>query len=266
MTSFKQMRKSGELVRADAEKIDLENIHVEPGFNPPGRNEEDEADDEELFQFIVKHGVLALPQLEVRPREEGGVYIVDGHRRHKQICRARDLGHFPPNANGRYLVPVRQFEGNDVDRLYRVATSNKHKKMKPLQFAALVKRAHVGFGQTVAQIAEGMVCSVASVQQALILVDANNDVQQMVANGHVSKTIAAKVVKKQGEKAGKVLKEAHEVAQSQGKAKVTAKQVDGCTPADLVKAIQADMDSNGATKAETLVPKYAGLIAYLRGA
>jgi hypothetical protein len=67
------MRIDGELVRADAEKIDYRNIHIEPDFNPPGRNDEDEADDEELFAYIVKNGVLALPQLEVRPRAEGGV-------------------------------------------------------------------------------------------------------------------------------------------------------------------------------------------------
>lgn len=261
MNSFKQMRNSGELVRADAEKIEYHSIHIEPGFNPPGRNDEDEADDEELYQFIVKHGVLALPQMEVRPREDGGVLIVDGHRRHKQIGRAIADGHFKPDDKGRLLVGIRQFSGNDLDRLYRIGTSNKHKKMKPLQFAELVKRAHEGFGQSVEQIAEGMVCSTSAVRDALSLAGANHDVQQMVKNGEVSKTTAVKVVKAKGEAAGATLK----AAKKEGKQKVTSKDIEGNTPADLVKAIQQEMASNGMVKAETLVPKYAKLIAYLRG-
>lgn len=129
MKSFKQMRKDGELVRADAEKIDYRSIHVEPGFNPPGRTEEEEADDEELYRYIVKHGVMALSQWEVRPRPDGGVFIVDGHRRHAQTGRAIKDGHFKPDAEGRYLIPIKQFVGSDLDRLYRIGTSNKHKKI-----------------------------------------------------------------------------------------------------------------------------------------
>lgn len=264
--SFKQMRKDGELTRADAEKIDYFSIFPEPGFNPEGRTEEEEADDFELYQFIVKNGVLALPQWEVRPREEGGVWIVDCHRRHKQTGRAIKDGHFKPDPEtGKYLIPVRQFSGNDLQRLYRIGTSNKHKVMKPLQFAEICQRARSGFDQSVEQIAEGMVCSVSKVQQALILAGANHDVQQMVANGEVSKTTAVKVVKQKGEAAGPALKEAQHAAQMQGKKKITPKQVEGNTPLDLVKAIQSEIDSGGKFKAEMLAPKYAPLIAYLRG-
>lgn len=265
MKSFKQMRLDGELVRADAEKIEYANIHIEPGFNPGDRTTEDEADDEELYQFIVKHGVLALPQLEVRPREGGGVWIVDGHRRHKQIGRAIASGHFKADTQGRFLIPVRQFSGNDLQRLYRIGTSNKHKKMKPLQFAELVQRAHDGFGQSVQQIADGMVCSVSTVQQALILAGANHDVHQMVKAGEVSKTVAVKVVKQRGEGAGAALKDAQQAARLQGKRKVTAKQVDGNTPGDLVRAIQKEIDSGGSFRAEELAPRFASLITYLRG-
>lgn len=265
MKSFKQMRIDGELVRADAEKIDYRNIHIEPDFNPPGRNEEDEADDEELYQFIVQHGVLALPQLEVRPRAEGGVFIVDGHRRHKQVGRAIEAGHFKPDDKGRLLISVRQFVGNDLERLYRIATSNKSKKMKPLQFSEICKRAHVGFGQSIKQIADGMQCSVSAIESALVLAGANHDVQQMVKDGEVSKTTAIKVVKAKGEEAGRTLKDAQQTARLQGKTKVTAKQVEGNTPADLVRAIQKEMDSGGTFKAEDLAPKFAALISYLRG-
>lgn len=266
MKSFKQMRKDGELTRADAEKIDYFSIFPEPGFNPAGRTEAQDADDEELYQFIVKHGVLALPQWEVRPREEGGVWIVDCHRRHKQTGRAIADGHIKPDPDtGKILIPVRQFSGNDLQRLYRIITSNKNKKIEPVQFAELCMRAQSGFGQSVEQIAAGFVCSVSAVRDALVLSGANHDVQQMVATGKVSKTSAVKVVKSKGAGAGAVLKEAEHKAKMQGKRKITPKQLDGNTPLDLVKAIESEIESGGKFKAEDLAPKYAPLIQYLRG-
>jgi ParB family chromosome partitioning protein len=222
MKSFKQMRVDGELVRADAEKIDYYSIYPEPGFNPVGRTDEEEDDDEQLYQFIVKNGVLALPQWEVRPREEGGVWIVDCHRRHKQTGRAIKAGFFKPDEKGRYLIPIKQFSGNDLARLYRIKTSNKSKTIKPVQFAELCQRAHLGFGQTVEQIAEGMQVSVSAVKVALVLAGANHDVQTMVAAGEVSATIAVKEVKKSGERAGPKLKAEHVKAKAMGKKKVTA--------------------------------------------
>lgn len=266
MKSFKQMRIDGELIRADAEKIDYFSIHIEPGFNPGGRTEEDDEDDEELYRFIVKHGVLALPQMDVRPRAEGGVWAVDGHRRHKQIGRAIANGEFKPDPKtGKYPVAIRQFTGNDLDRLYHIRKSNKKKTLKPMQLAELCIRARDGFGQTVEQIAEGFLCSVSAVRDALALGGANHDVQQMVVKGEVSKTTAVRTVKAHGEKAGPVLKEAQHAAQMQGKSKVTAKQLDGNTPADLVRAIEADKESGGKFRAEDLAPKYADLVQYLRG-
>lgn len=265
MKSFKKMRLSGELIRADAEKMDYFNLHIEPGFNPAGRTEEEDEDDEELYAYIVKHGPMALPQFEVRPREEGGAWIVDGHRRHKQIGRAILAGAIEPDKKtGLHLIPVRQFNGNDLARLYRVKTSNKKKTLSPLQFAELCRRARDGFNQSVKDIAEGMQCSESAVQQALVLAYANHDVQQMVKTGEVSKTTAIKVVKTKGEAAGNVLKDAQQTARLQGKKKITAKQIEGNTPADLVRAIQQDMESGGTFKAEELAPKFAPLIAYLR--
>jgi len=264
MKSFKQMRKDGELVRADAEKIDYFSLHIDPDYNPPGRTEEDEADDEELYQFICEKGVLELDDMRVRPRDGGGVWVVQGHRRHKQIGRAIHNGKFQPDEKGRYLVRIRQFIGNDLDLLYDLVISNKSKKLKPLQFAYCVRRAHHGFGQSVEQIAAGMQCAPGAVRDALTLIGANHDVQQMVAAGEVSKTTAVRVVRAKGDGAGPVLKEAKHQAQMQGKRKVTAKQVDGNTPRDLVTAIETEIESGGKLRAETLVPRYAELIGYLR--
>lgn len=235
--SFRKMADEKIIVRADGEKIDYFQIFPEPGFNPVGRTEEDDEDDEELYQFIVKNGVLALPQWEVRPRAEGGVWIVDCHRRHKQTGRAIREGQFKPDPKtGKYLIPIKQFVGNDLQRLYRIGTSNKSKKMKAVQFAEICQRAVSGFGQTVEQIAEGMQCSISTVKNALVLASSNHDVQQMVKDGSVSASTAIQLQREKGEEAGPILKEELAKAEEKGKGKVmpaSLKARSGATQRDI---------------------------------
>lgn len=224
--SFRKMADEKIISRADGEKIDYFQIFPEPGFNPVGRTEEDDEDDEELYQYIVKNGVLSLPQWEVRPRAEGGVWIVDCHRRHKQTGRAIEAGHFKPDQKtGRYLIPIKQFTGNDLQRLYRIGTSNKSKKMKPVQFAEICQRALSGFGQTVEQIADGLQVSISTVKNALVLAGANHDVHQLVTAGSVSASTAVQVQRQEGENAGPVLKAALDKAQEEGKNKVMPRNI-----------------------------------------
>lgn len=263
MKSFKQMRIDGELTRADSEKIQYKDLHVEPGFNAPGRTDQDDQDDDALYQYIVGGG--RIPELDVRPRPDGGVWIVDGHRRHKQIGRAIESGKFLPDPkSGRYLIPVKQFTGNDVDRVARIATSNEGKKLTSIQLASVYQRL-AGFGLSPDDIAAKVNRKRAHVDQIMVLAGANHDVQSMVAAGEVSTTTAVRAVKAKGEAAGPALKEAQQAARLQGKSRVTAKQVEGNTPFDLVRAIQKEMESGGTFKAQDLAPRYADLIAYLRG-
>lgn len=220
MKSFKQMRIDGEITRADAEKIQYKDLYIEPDFNPPGRTEGDDADDEILFEYIKGGG--RIPDLEVRPREGGGVWIVDGHRRHKQIGRAIESGNFLPDPkSGKFLIPIKQFVGNDVDRIVRIATSNEGKKLSPLDVAYIYKKL-TGFGLTPDDIAKRMHKTRAHVEQVLVLASANHDVHRMVNAGEVSASLAAKVVRKNGERAGEVLGTALAKATASGKRKVTA--------------------------------------------
>lgn len=220
LKSFKQMRVDGELTRADGEKIQFKDLHVEPGFNAPGRTDQDNEDDEGLYQYIVSGG--RIPELDVRPREEGGVWIVDGHRRHKQIGRAIDAGVFLPcPRTGKYLIPIKQFSGNDIDRVARIATSNEGKKLSPLQLASVYRRL-AAFGLDADAIAAKVNRKAAHVRDTLVLGTANHDVQNMVAAGEVSATIAIKTVRSKGEKAGPALKAEHDKALAMGKTKITA--------------------------------------------
>lgn len=75
--SFKQMAKDGTIKRPDGRMtMRIDDIHVEEGFNKRIESEQTKDDDERLFQHLMKG--RPVPPLEVRVRDEGGVWIVEG--------------------------------------------------------------------------------------------------------------------------------------------------------------------------------------------
>lgn len=222
MKSFRQMTTEGTLKRADAEKIRIGDIHFEAGFNPPGRTDsEPDEDDEELFQYIMGGG--KLPDLDVRPREGGGVYVVDGHRRLIALRRAVDAGLPMQAKDGAVWIGVKQFVGNDLDRKLHVANSNKHKTLTALQLGYLYRDANVW--ASVAEIARRVHKSDTHVAGCIALTNGNSDVQAMIKSGEVSATLAGAVVKEHGEAAGAVLAAAKAQVNAKGKTRITAATV-----------------------------------------
>ena len=90
MTTFKQKILAGEIKRADAMKVRYQDLHEEPGFNLRIEDADFDASIDALADHILAGG--QYPALEVRPRAEGGVFIVDGHRRKRAIGRAIERG------------------------------------------------------------------------------------------------------------------------------------------------------------------------------
>ena len=210
--SFKQMIQAGEVKRADAMKVRLDDIHEEPGFNLRDEGEDLQASIEALADYIMGGGIY--PALEVRPRPAGGVFLVDGHRRRRALLQARERG--APIE----WVNVVAFVGNDADRVARVITSAEGRELKPLEVARGYKRL-AAFGMTPDEIAKRVNKTRQHVDQLLILANANTDVQQLVAAGGVSAAVAVKVARQHGENAGQVLQEELGKAKAAGKAKVT---------------------------------------------
>lgn len=223
--SFKQMIKDGEVRRADAMKVQLEDLHEESGFNLRIEGEALEASIDALAEFIASGG--QIPALEVRPRAEGGVWIVDGHRRRRALIKLDKAGRLPrtPNKDNPEIleawVAVTAFEGSDADRVARIISSQENEKLSPLELAEGYKRLKA-FGWTVDQIAKKVGKTRQHVEQVVTVGNANTDVQNLVAAGQVSATTAAQVVRVHGDDAGKVLGAELEKAQAKGKAKVTA--------------------------------------------
>lgn len=223
--SIRKMLESKEAKRADAVQVRYESIHVEPGFNLREPGEALEKSIESLADHIAAGG--KYPPLEVRIRDEGGVWIVDGHRRHAAIGRvlARGVDLRNPK-DGEVRIHVVVFEGNDADRAARIITSAAGEPLTPLEVAEGYKRLRA-FGWTPAQIAAKVGKSAEHVLQVLALGDANSDVRKMVNTGAVSATHAAKTARKHGEQAGAVLGQQLESAVAQGKSRVTASTVAG---------------------------------------
>ncbi|WP_176509418.1 MULTISPECIES: ParB/RepB/Spo0J family partition protein [Pseudomonas] len=228
--SFKQMIKDGEVRRADAMKVQLEDLHEEPGFNLRTEGEALEVSIDALAEFIANGG--QIPPLEVRPRAEGGVWIVDGHRRRRAMIKLDRTGRLPrtPNKDNPHIleawVPVIAFEGSDADRVARIISSQENEKLSPLELAEGYKRLRA-FGWSPEQIAKKVGKTRQHVEQVLTVGNANTDVQSLVAAGHVSATTAAQVVREHGDGAGKVLGAELEKAQASGKKKVTAGTMKG---------------------------------------
>lgn len=224
--SFKQMIKDGEVKRADAMKVRLSDIHEEPGFNLRREGEDLQESIDALCEFILDGG--QLPPLEVRPRAEGGVWLVDGHRRSRALRQAVELGYPAADEDGELWVSVVAFTGNDADRVARVITSQEGRKLEPLELAEGYKRL-ASFGWDPAKIAQKVGKTRQHVDQMLVLAGANTDVQQLVATGAVAAATAVAIVREHGEGAGKVLEAELDKAKAAGKGKVTAGTMKGAT-------------------------------------
>lgn len=221
MKSFKEGIKAGEVKRADAMKVRIEDIHEEPGFNLRREGEDLEASIQALSDHVANGGMI--PPLEVRPREEGGVYVVDGHRRRRALLRVADQLRTP---DGELWVAVVAFTGNDADRVARIITSAESRGLTPLEIADGYRRL-VAFGWSSEQIAAKVGKTRQHVDQLLILASAPAKVQAMVQAGEVAATTAIDQVRKHGDKAVEILTGAVGKAKAAGKGKATAGAVKG---------------------------------------
>ncbi|EJV1460568.1 ParB N-terminal domain-containing protein [Pseudomonas aeruginosa] len=220
--SFKQMIKDGDLKRADAMKARLEDLHEEPGFNLRREGEDLEQSIAELAEFLHQGGTV--PALEVRPREEGGMFVVDGHRRHRAYLKLDAEGKLPRDSEGNFWVPITAFAGNDAERVLRVITSQEGRKLSQLELADGYKRL-AAFGWSPEQIARKMGKTRQHVDQVLRVGNANSDVQRMIASGEVAATTAAQAVRQHGEQAGKILGDKLRQVKAAGGNKVTPKSI-----------------------------------------
>ncbi|WP_368301806.1 chromosome partitioning protein ParB [Kluyvera sichuanensis] len=212
--SFKLMTRSGVIKRTDTGMfISLDDIHVRDGFNKREDDGRTRQADDDLFNYLMNGG--SVPPLEVIARDEGGVWVVEGHRRRRCYARCRDAG---KPVDRIHIMP---FSGNDVQRLARIMTSNNQLPLSAIEQAAVIQELHNAFNQSASEIAKLVNKSVPTVEKLLALSMANHDVQQVVKAGEVSVEVAVERVKEHGERAGEVLAQDKAKAAAAGKKKVT---------------------------------------------
>lgn len=214
--SFKQMIKNGTIKRRDSGMfINMDDIHIKEGFNRRIENERKRRADEKLFQFLMAGGTV--PPLEVYPRDEGGVWVVEGHRRMSAYLRIRDAG--KPIS----VIAITPFIGNDVKRSARIINSNNGSgQLKLNQYEeSLVVKDLAALNLKPDEIAVEINRSRTHVDKLLILCSANRDVQTLVESGEVAMDVAIDRIKEHGERAGDVLQEDVQRAKAQGRKKVT---------------------------------------------
>lgn len=217
--SFKQMIKDKTVKRADTGMfVRLEDIHIKPGFNKRQDDERTRAGNDELFEFLAAGGTV--PPIEVTPRDEGGVWVVEGHRRHGGYTRCKEAG------KPIEWIAIVPFTGNDVDRVARIMTSNNQLALTQFEQAMVVKEL-AAFNLKPDEIAKLINKTRQHVDTLLILANANRDVQQLIKDGSVAVDVAVDMVRKHGEGAGEILAVEVEKAAAQGKAKVTKSVVQG---------------------------------------
>lgn len=192
--------------------IRLDDIHIQEGFNKRIEDDRTRAADDELFNHLFQG--KTIPSLEVRPRDDGGVFLVEGHRRHRAFLRCREAGK-PVE-----WIPITPFTGNDVERIARIMNSNSQLALTPYEQSLVVKEL-AGFNLPPDEIALLVGKSRATVDKLLALSQANHDVQTLVREGSVAVDAAVDRVKEHGEAAGKILAGDVEKAKKAGKKKVT---------------------------------------------
>jgi len=220
--TFKSMIKEGLIKRSDAGMfMRFKDIHVREGFNTRvtadqlsgDLREQVQAEEDSLLSFIVNGG--QVPALEVTARDDGGVYVVEGHRRRRAYGRAIEAG------NPIEWIPIVPFKGNDVEATARILNSNSQLKLTTYEQSLVVKKLSA-FNLTQVEIAKLVNMSRSKVDQLLAFTQANHEVQTLVRDGDVALHVAVDKVRKHGDSAAEELKKEVEKAHAAGKKRVTS--------------------------------------------
>jgi ParB-like chromosome segregation protein Spo0J len=190
--------------------VDPRLLEVEEGFNARPLNAAHVAE----MSLAWRNGAV-FPPLEVRV-EDGRIIVVDGHHRRASALDAIEKGADIKS------VDVRQFRGNDADRVAHMISSASGLPLTPLQLGVQYRKL-IGFNWTEKQIADRVGKSVQHVKDMIVLAEANSDVHQAINAGEVTGTTAVALVKKHGSKAGKVIQDGVAKAKASGKTKATPK-------------------------------------------
>lgn len=246
--------------------IKLEDIHVRPGFNirrdTPRLQEELKA----KARFTKDNGIENMPQLKVEPREEGGVWLVEGHGRTESTHMALAMGADDLKAkDGNVWMPIKPFIGDTIDRHLEMLNSHTF-PLEPIEVALKLKELSEGLEGceplTVPDIVRRTRYTRQYVDQMLKLArEGDAEVHEMVRRGEASADIASTAVRTHGGDAAKKLKEELEKAKAQGKTKITKGTMQGKA---LPRAVVDDITSRVKVVVDSISPENRDILDQYR--
>lgn len=188
--------------KRDSYPVDPRALKVDPTYNVRDMKDPETIAHVRWLADSIKESGVRVP-LEVR-LDGSDIIVVAGHCRHAATMLAISEG-----AEIETVPTIPEPKGtNEVERVLNLVISNSGKALTPLAIAEVVRRL-MAFGWDAAKIAQRLGWkSAAAVDQYVTLLGAAPDVQAMVRSGEVAASTAAKVVKKEGVKAGASLKAA----------------------------------------------------------
>ena len=219
----KAMSEAGAKSR-DLYMVPIDGIHKHPNFNIVRIDKAKyDAKVREIADSIKANGFYSSQPIKVFVAKEHGedvVYVTNGHTRLDAAKLAIEEG-----CQLEHLPAVPWPAGTTVEDItVSLYTENNGDPITPYGIALLCKRL-VELGVEESKIAERFSLGLGYVRSLLQLAGAPKAIRDMVTSGQVSATLAVETIKKEGDKAVKVLKESVAVAQELGKTKVTKKAV-----------------------------------------
>jgi hypothetical protein len=156
-----------------------------------------------ITKHLSRDGIL--PAVEVQAHPESGVVKIDGY------CRTEAYRNVDASGEGEIWLPIIQFKGDELDCLARIESSNRDRKLTPLEQLDLYKSTRdeliaTGLKGTLAEIAHVMNVSRQYVDQILKLGALDAEGKALVSEGKVTAAQAVKAVREGAEAATAALK------------------------------------------------------------
>ncbi|HVI89424.1 MAG TPA: hypothetical protein VM659_14055 [Dongiaceae bacterium] len=214
-SSFREFVRSNPAVKEqDSFDVDLDQLHVNPGWNKRIRNAS-------LEEYIDRWATTfkagrPVPPLQVYWDGEDKFVVVDGHCRLEGALRARAQG-----AAIRRLRVMR-FEGNDVARIHFMVRSSEGRPLSLFE-RGMAAGSLVAMGLSVSEIATEWQCSETTIESALLLDRAPRVVQDMLKQDLVATEVVLDHLREHREGAAQTLQNLIDRAKGQGHSRVTAK-------------------------------------------
>jgi len=243
----------------------LEDFHVRPGFNTREEAERLHDSIEDDAHYTLANGISNMPQLKITPRDEGGVWIVDGHRRIRNVVRAIELGaDLLHPKHKKVMLPIKPFVGDEDDQDAEIIKSQGNLKLTPLETMVALKRmadrpnAKTGELPTTSQIALKTGLKRQYVDALLVLA---RKVHEAVRKGEITADIASTIVRTHGDNSMAVITDELAKAKAQGKTKVTKGTMQ---QASLPKAVIEDVTHRVKRVVEAIPPASRDLLEQYR--